>query len=67
MPGVTEATGPVPFFLALNKADLAPQWEINDSRIADLAARQWKFLKTSAKDGAGVEDAFVELGRLMTT
>jgi small GTP-binding protein len=63
---VTEATGPVPFLLALNKADLASQWEINDSRIADLAARQWKFFKTSAKDGSGVEDAFVELGRLMT-
>src|SRR5437868_15478181 len=30
---VTEATGPVPFLLALNKADLASQWEINDSRI----------------------------------
>ena len=63
---VTEATGPVPFLLALNKADLASQWEINDSRIADLEARQWKFFKTSAKDGAGVEEAFVELGRLMT-
>jgi small GTP-binding protein len=63
---VTEATGPVPFLLALNKADLASQWEINDSRIADLEARQWKFFKTSAKDGAGVEEMFVELGRLMT-
>ena len=63
---VTEATGPVPFLLALNKADLASQWEINDWRIADLEARQWKFFKTSAKDGAGVEEAFVELGRLMT-
>jgi small GTP-binding protein len=62
---VTEATGPVPFLLALNKADLASQWEINDARIADLEARQWKFFKTSAKDGAGVEEAFVELGRLM--
>jgi small GTP-binding protein len=63
---VTEATGPVPFLLALNKADLASQWAINDSRIADLDARQWKFFKTSAKDGAGVEEAFVELGRLIT-
>ena len=63
---VTEATGPVPFLLALNKADLASQWEINDSRIADLDARQWKFFKTSAKDGAGVEQAFVEFGRLIT-
>jgi len=63
---VTEATGPVPFLLALNKADLASQWEINDSRIADLDSRRWKFFRTSAKDGVGVEEAFVELGRLMT-
>jgi len=46
---VTEAAGPVPFLLALNKADLASQWEINDSRIADLDARQWKFFKTRRK------------------
>jgi small GTP-binding protein len=63
---VTEATGPAPFLIALNKADLSSQWEINDARIADLAGRQWKHFKTSAKDGAGVEEAFVELGRLMT-
>ena len=63
---VTEAIGPVPFLVALNKADLTSQWEINDSRIADLGAKQWKFLRTSAKDGAGVEEAFLELGRLMT-
>ena len=63
---VTEATGSVPFLLSFNKADLASQWEISDSRIADLDARQWKFFKTSAKDGAGVEEAFVELGRLIT-
>ena len=63
---VTETTGPVPFLVALNKADLGSQWEINDSRIADLDERRWKHFKTSAKDGAGVEEAFVELGRLMT-
>ena len=63
---VTEATAPVPFLLALNQADLASQWEINDSRIADLDARQCKFFKTSAKYGAGVEEAFVEFGRLIT-
>jgi small GTP-binding protein len=63
---VTEATGPVPFLVALNKTDLSSQWEINDARITDLDGRQWKHFKTSAKDGAGVEEAFVELGRLMT-
>jgi GTPase SAR1 family protein len=30
---VTEATGPVPFLLALNEADLASEWEINDRLI----------------------------------
>ena len=63
---VMDAAGPIPFLLALNKADLVSQWEINDAREAELAARQWKFFKTSAKEGAGVEEAFVELGRLMT-
>ncbi len=63
---VAEATGPVPFLLALNKADLVPQWEIDDARVDDLTARGWKLFKTSAKEGAGVEEAFVELGRMMT-
>lgn len=64
---VKNAAGEIPFLLALNKSDLANQWEINDSRLSDLAAKQWKFFKTSAKEGAGVEEAFVELARLMTT
>jgi signal recognition particle receptor subunit beta len=63
---VGEAAGPLPFLLALNKADLGSQWEIDDARTADLAARGWKSFKTSAKDGARVEEAFVELGRMMT-
>jgi len=63
---VGEAAGALPFLLALNKVDLGPQWEIDDTRTADLAARGWKSFKTSAKDGAGVEEAFVELGRMMT-
>ena len=63
---VAEAVGAqVPFLLALNKADLADKWEIDDARMADLAARGWKSFKTSAKEGASVEDVFVELGRRM--
>jgi len=62
---VVEATGPVPFLLALNKADLVSQWEIDDARIDGLTARGWKLFRTSAKEGAGVEDAFVELSRMM--
>ena len=63
---VAEAVGAqVPFLLALNKADLADKWEIDDARMADLAARGWKSFKTSAKEGASVEEVFVELGRRM--
>ncbi|HMG04482.1 MAG TPA: Rab family GTPase [Chthoniobacterales bacterium] len=63
---VAEAAGPLPFLLVLNKADLAAQWEIDETRMDELTARGWKPVKTSAKDGPGVEEAFVELGRLVT-
>ena len=62
---VVEAAGELPFLLALNKADLVSQWEIDETRTDGLTARGWKSFKTSAKDGAGVEDAFAELGRMM--
>ena len=55
----------MPFLLALNKADLTGQWEIDEKRMADLEARGWKSFKTSAKEGASVEEVFVELGRRM--
>lgn len=62
---VAAAVGPVPFVLALNKADLVAQWEVTETRQTELAARGWKTLRTSAKEGASVEEAFVELGRAM--
>jgi small GTP-binding protein len=62
---VAEAVGTVPFVLALNKADLEQQWEVSDPRIESLAAQGWKTIKTSAKEGSGVEEAFAELARRM--
>lgn len=63
---VAEAVGAqVPFLLALNKADLVNQWEIDEQRMADIETRGWKSFKTSAKEGASVEEVFVELGRRM--
>jgi len=56
----------VPFILALNKADLAPQWEVTDADIDQLTNRTWKVTRTSAKEGAGVEEAFTDLARMMT-
>jgi small GTP-binding protein len=63
---VAQAVGPVPFVVALNKADLVAQWEIDDARMAELNGRGWKSYKTSAKDGAAVEEVFAELARMMT-
>ena len=62
---VVAAIGDVPFVLALNKADLAPQWDLDEARLAGLTAKAWTIVRTSAKDGAGVEDVFAALSRMM--
>ena len=62
---VVAAVGAVSFILALNKADLAPQWDMDEARLAALAAQGWTIVKTSAKDGAGVEEVFAALSRMM--
>ena len=53
--------GPVPFLVLLNKADLVEEWEIPDSQIGDLEHSALSVVKTSAKTGEGVEEAFQEL------
>ena len=57
--------GRVPFLLLLNKADLNAEWQIDDRALWKLAERGWPVLKTSAKTGAGVDDAFTKLARQM--
>jgi len=56
--------GRVPFILVLNKADLIDQWEIDEHALDD---RNWTIVRTSAKTGAGVEEAFLALARGMTS
>ena len=63
---VAETLGGTPFVLALNKSDLAPQWEVDEAQISALAAQNFTIFKTSAKEGAGVEEAFAHLARRMT-
>ncbi len=60
---VARKLGPVPFLLALNKADLAAQWAIEPGTEESLQAKGWMLRRTSAKDGSGVEGAFAELAR----
>jgi len=63
---VEDALGKVPFVLALNKFDLAHEWEVSDITVNSLEGRGWIVTRTSAKDGHGVEDAFQSLaGKLL--
>jgi len=62
---VTESIGDVPFVLALNNADLAQDWQLDEAAIHELEQRGWRVLKTSAKTGERVEDAFTLLSRAM--
>jgi small GTP-binding protein len=56
------AAGDVPSMVALNKADLTEQWVLGEREEAALAA-QGHWLRTSAKTGAGVEEAFDWIAR----
>src|SRR5262245_31297802 len=58
---VNETIGALPFIFLVNKADLSSEWEIDDQAIAELEAQGWTVIKTSAKTGEGVEEAFIKL------
>ena len=57
--------GTVPFILVLNKADLADEWRVDDRALWKLAESGWSIIKTSAKTGDGVEEAFMKLTKRM--
>jgi len=59
----TTAVGSVPHLLLLNKADLTDAWAVDAAGEATLRERGWRVLRTSAKDGSGVEEAFAWLAR----
>jgi len=55
------ALGPIPHLLLLNKWDLAADWEVSEERITTLTQQGWQILRTSAKSGEHVEQAFQQL------
>ncbi|HTZ48462.1 MAG TPA: Rab family GTPase [Verrucomicrobiae bacterium] len=57
--------GSVPFVFVINKSDLAKDWELDAQVEAQLQAKKWTVLRSSAKTGEGVEEAFAELTRKM--
>ena len=62
---VENTVGKVPFILILNKLDLSDEWEIDDTTIENISQKNWQVIKTSAKSGLGVEQAFLNLTEKM--
>ncbi|HEX8871362.1 MAG TPA: Rab family GTPase [Candidatus Acidoferrum sp.] len=60
-----EEVGVLPFVFLINKSDLVDEWYVDDALEAQLAARNWTPLRSSAKTGEGVEEAFALLARKM--
>ena len=59
--------GKVPFVLALNKVDLADEWRVDRAALEKAGEWGWKIVRTSAKTGEGVEEAFLILARAMAS
>ncbi len=55
--------GAVPFVFVVNKCDLVDDWEFDAEMDARLAAKNWTVLRSSAKTGQGVDEAFSQLTR----
>jgi small GTP-binding protein len=63
---VEETYGTIPFVLICNKIDLTDEWELRGTTLEDLSTKGWTILRTSAKTGQGVEEAFSVLaGKLL--
>jgi small GTP-binding protein len=62
---IIKQQGEKPFIVLLNKIDLTEKWELDEVLIYEKEQLGWKILKTSAKTGLNVEQAFMELTMLM--
>lgn len=55
--------GPVPFVFVINKCDLVDQWELDAEMEDRVVSKHWTTLRSSAKSGEGVDEAFSQLTR----
>jgi len=62
---VKEEVGVIPFIFVMNKCDLLQDWEVDSALEAQIAEKGWTVLRSSAKTGEGVEEAFFLLARKM--
>ncbi|MDZ8238338.1 MAG: Rab family GTPase [Nostoc sp. ChiQUE01a] len=60
---VENAIGKVPFILVMNKYDITDEWEIEPAELDDVIEKGWTVIKTSAKNGLGVEEIFQTLAK----
>jgi len=58
---IEEEIGLVPFITLINKIDLHKVWELSSEDLVKLQQQQWVLIKSSAKEGIGVEEAFTRL------
>lgn len=62
---VEQLIGVVPFSVLLNKHDLTDAWRLTSDATGVLGSRDWSWCESSARSGAGVEQAFRRLGERM--
>jgi hypothetical protein len=62
---VDAEVGRLPFIFVLNKIDLVEDWKVQEADLGPLRARGCPIFRCSAKTGAGVEEAFLELAKLL--
>lgn len=55
---VLREVGAVPSVIALNKIDLVDEWKLRPGEEDDLGSKGIHLIRTSAKTGEGVEEAF---------
>ncbi|MGH9700654.1 MAG: Rab family GTPase [Candidatus Acidiferrales bacterium] len=62
---VRENMREIPWVVAINKSDLQSEWEIDEERIAALQHNGTSVIRTSARTGDAVEEAFSRLALAM--
>ena len=60
-----ETVGSIPVLFVFNKADLMDTWEIEPIQLETLEKQGMVIVRTSAKDGSGVEKVFTILAEMM--
>ncbi len=61
----SDTIGDVPFICLINKADLVQEWEFDHNYFKASPDIECLVINTSAKDGQGVEEAFLTLTKKM--